>query len=81
MRLGRPKALAKRSSERAASEMLLPEDVPIPKTTASGPNLDLTSERRDVSSIASSHEMLAQPGSESPLGRVRFIGERRWSGE
>ena len=69
MRLGLPKALAKRSSQRAASEMLLPEDVPIPKTTASGPYLAFTYEQaRAVNSIASSQEIGAQPGSESPFG-------------
>jgi hypothetical protein len=82
MRLGLPKALAKRSSQRAASEMALPEAVPIPKITASGPNLFFTSNNREaVNSIAWSQEIGAQPGSESPLGRVRFMGERRRSGE
>ena len=34
-----------------------------------------------VSAIASSHEMRTQPGSRSPLGRVRRMGYWRRSGE
>ena len=42
----------------------------------------LISRRREaVSAIASSHEMRTQPGSGSPLGRVRFMGYWRRSGE
>src|SRR6266536_6089272 len=81
-RLGLPKALARRSSQRAPSEIPPPEGVPKAKTTASAPCLALMSENLEaVNDNASSQEIGVQPGSGSPLGRVRFIGLRKRSGE
>jgi hypothetical protein len=60
----------------------VPAAVAHAKTTASGRFRALISASREaVSAIASSQEMRAQPGSRSPLGRVRRMGYWRRSGE
>ena len=54
----------------------------LPNTMAAGPNRALISLKREAASvIASSHEMRTQPGSRSPLGRVRRMGYCRRSAE
>src|SRR2546428_7547796 len=80
--LGLPKALERRCTQGKKSAAEVPADVAHPNTTASGPYRALISTRREaVRAIASSQEMRTQPGSRSPLGRVRNMGYWRRSGE
>ena len=79
--LGLPNALASRQAHGMKSMAALPAGVATGNTTASGPCRALISaSRAAVIASASSHEIRAQPGSGSPLGRVRTIGYRRRSG-
>ena len=73
--LGLPKALARRSIQRMSSAIGVPLGVAIANATASGPDSARTRKSACATrSSASSHEISRQPGSASPLGRVRKSG-------
>src|SRR5690242_7350484 len=73
--LGEPKALISRSTQGCASDRAVPELVVTPNATASGPlSAAMRRNAAAVVSSASSQEIRCQPGSGSPLGRVRRRG-------
>ena len=75
--LGLPKARRRRSTQTKPSCIAVPAVVVMPNATVSEP--DSFASRLSVSAMvssASSHPIRSQPGSASPLGRVRFSG---WS--